>query len=73
MRKIVAGVLIFIVGLVCGLIFTYGSLHAQGSVSEGDIMTKMDQISKSQEDIIAAINSMKEDLQIIKIRVTQSQ
>ena len=73
MKKYFAGVLVFIIGLVCGLVFTYGPLNAQGSSGEGDIMAKLNEISKSQEDMMAAINSMKADLQIIKIRVTQSQ
>ena len=73
MRKILAGVAIFITGIACGLIFTYGPLHAQGSISEGDIIAKLNEISKSQEEVIAAINSIKEDLRIIKIRVTQNQ
>jgi len=73
MKKFFAGVIAFIVGLACGLIFTYGPLHAQGSVGEGDIMAKLNEISKGQEEMVAAINSMKEDMRIIKIRVTQSQ
>ena len=73
MRKILAGAVVFIAGIACGLVLTYGPLHAQGSISENDIMAKLNEISKSQEDVVAAINSMKEDMQIIKIRVTQSQ
>ena len=73
MKKILSGAALVILGVVCGLTLTYGPLHAQGSASENDIMAKLDEISKSQEDVAAAINSMKEDLQIIKIRVTQSQ
>ncbi|MDD5173941.1 MAG: hypothetical protein WC482_03070 [Candidatus Omnitrophota bacterium] len=73
MRKILTGAAIFIAGISCGLILTYGSLHAQGSSGDGDIAAKLNEISKNQENIIAAINSMKDDLRIIKIRVTQSQ
>ena len=73
MGRILSGAIIFIAGAICGLIFTYGPLHAQGSISEGDIMAKLNEISKGQEETIAAINSIKEDLRIIKIRVTQSQ
>jgi len=73
MRKILAGTVLFIAGTICGLVLTYGPLHAQGVVSEGDIAAKLDEISKSQTEVVAAINSMKEDIQIIKIRVTQSQ
>lgn len=73
MKKLLAGVAIFITGIVCGLIFAYGPLCAQVSAGEGDIMTKLEDISKNQEDMMASIDSIKEDLRIIKIRVTQSQ
>lgn len=73
MKKMLAFTAVFVAGIACGLVFTYGSLHAQGAINEGDIMAKLDEISKSQEDVVAAINSIKEDLRIIKIRVTQSQ
>ena len=73
MRKILAGAAVFIAGIACGLIFTYGPLHAQEAISGSDIMAKLNEISKSQEDMMAAINSIKGEIQIIKIRVTQSQ
>lgn len=73
MRKVLACAAIFIAGIACGLILAYGPGHAQESVNEGDIMAKLNEISKSQEGLATAINSIKEDLQIIKIRVTQSQ
>jgi len=72
MKKILMSAAIFIAGIACGLIFNYGPLHAQESMNEGDVMAKLNEISKGQEEVVAAINSMKEDLQIIKIRVTQS-
>ena len=73
MRKILACAAVFIAGIACGLMLTYGPLHAQGATSEGDIMAKLNEISKGQEEMMAAINSIKEELQIVKIRVTQSQ
>ena len=73
MKKFFTGVIAFAAGLACGLIIAYGPLHAQSSVNESDIMAKLDEISKGQQEVVAAINSMKEDLQLIKIRVTQSQ
>ncbi|MCX5668250.1 MAG: hypothetical protein NTY34_08130 [Candidatus Omnitrophica bacterium] len=60
-------------GALCGMILTYGPLHAQGAISEGDIMAKLNKISKGQEEMMAALNSIKEELQIIKIRITQNQ
>ena len=73
MRKILTGAAVFIAGIACGLIFTYGPLHAQGSISESDIMAKLNEISKSQAEVASAINAIKADIQIVKIRVTQSQ
>jgi hypothetical protein len=78
MKKILAGVVLFAAGIACGLILAYGPLHAQEPVqqepiNEGNIMAKLGEISKGQEEVIAAVNSMKEDIRIIKIRVTQSQ
>ena len=73
MGKVLAGAAVFIAGIACGLIFTYGPLHAQESINEGDIMAKLNEISKGQAEVVAAVNSMKEDIQTIKIRVTQSQ
>ncbi len=73
MGKILACAAGFIAGITCGLILIYGPLHAQESINEGDIMAKLNEISKSQEGLSAVINSIKEDIQIIKIRVTQSQ
>lgn len=73
MKKILAVTAVFIAGIACGLIFTYGPLHAQESTNGSDIMAKLNEISDGQKEVVAAINSMKEELQIIKIRVTQSQ
>jgi hypothetical protein len=73
MKNILLGAVIFIVGIACGLIFTYGTLHAEESTGNAEVIAKLDEISKGQADLTAAINSIKEDLQIIKIRVTQSQ
>lgn len=70
MNKILATVIIFLAGAACALILTHGSLQAQG---EGDIMAKLNEIANAQRDISSAINAMKQDIQIIKIRVTQIQ
>lgn len=73
MRRILSAAGLFIAGLACGLVFTYGPIHAQSSVSENDIMSKLDEISKGQKGISDSISSMKEDIQVIRIRVTQMQ
>ncbi|MDO8536228.1 MAG: hypothetical protein Q7S30_04390 [Candidatus Omnitrophota bacterium] len=73
MKKILMCAAIFFAGLACGLILTYGPLHAQESAIDSSVMTKLNEISAGQQEVVAAINAMKEDIQIIKIRVTQSQ
>lgn len=73
MKKFLVTTLVFIAGITCGLIFNYGPLHAEGENGNSEIIAKLDEVSKGQAEIMAAINSMKEDLRIIKIRVTQSQ
>lgn len=73
MRRILAGTALLIAGITCGLIVAYGPLQAQESINEGRVMVKLNEISKGQGEMMAAINSIKEDLRIIKIRVTQSQ
>lgn len=73
MKKIFTGVVIFFTGLACGLVFVYGPLHAQTASESPDVLAKLNEISRSQQDIVSGINSMKEDLQIIKVRVTQLQ
>ena len=72
MRKILVAAA-FIAGIACGLILTYGPLHAQEPVDESNVMAKLNAISKGQEEMMAAINSIQEDLKIIKIRITQNQ
>ena len=40
---------------------------------QGDISAKLDQVISGQNEIMAAITSLKEELNIVKIRVTQRQ
>ena len=73
MNKILASGIIFVAGVACGLVLTYGTLHAQNSTGEGDVMAKLNEIAKGQEEVVAMVNSMKEDIQVIRVRVTQMQ
>jgi len=73
MKKIAIGVIIFAVGLVVCFAAFSGMGFAQGYSGEQDIMARLDTLAKNQADILAAINSMKGDINIIKIRVTQNQ
>ena len=70
MRRLLIAAVIFFAGASCALILTHGSSQAQ---SDGEVMAKLNEIARGQQDVIAAVNSMKEDIQIIKISVTQLQ
>lgn len=70
MKRLTAAAILFFVGLAFGLILAHGPLNAQ---SDSEIMSKLDEISKSQEELKTAVNSIKDDLMIIKVRITQMQ
>lgn len=72
MKKLFAFVIIFFVGVACGLILTHGSLQAQNLDTDA-VISKLNEVLKGQQDAITAINSLKDDIQIIKVRVTQLQ
>jgi hypothetical protein len=73
MKKILTGLAVFVTGAACGLIFAYGPLYAQSSVDGGSVMSKLNEIFRGQAQMMAVLNSMKEDVSIIKIRITQMQ
>ena len=73
MKKILAGTVVFIVGIACGLIVAYGPLYAQSNIDGGSIISKLNEISRGQAQTMAMLNSMKEDISIIKLRITQMQ
>jgi hypothetical protein len=73
MKNFFMTVVIFLTGAAAALILTHGSARAQESVNNGEMLEKLNEISRSQQAMFMAINSIKEDVQLIKIRVTQSQ
>lgn len=73
MKRILISAVIFFVGTAFGLILAHGPLNAQDAGSNADVMSKLNDIAKSQEELMTAVNSIKEDLQIIKVRITQMQ
>jgi hypothetical protein len=72
MKKILICVVIFFIGFVSCLILIHGPLE-QASATEDDVLKKLNDIIAGQQEVVAAVNSMKEDIQIIKVRVTQLQ
>ena len=63
----------FCIGIAFGLILAHGTLNAQSASGDSDVMSKLNDIARSQEELKATINSMRDDLQIIKVRITQMQ
>lgn len=73
LKNILAGAIIFFVGFASGLILTHGSLRADDSSNNSNVLEKLNEVTISQQNILAALNSLKEDIQVIKTRVTQIQ
>lgn len=73
MKKTITALVISVL-LITGILFiTDRALKAQTNDSSSDMMKKLDDILANQKSIMQAIASMKEELYLIKIRVTQSQ
>jgi hypothetical protein len=72
MKKILIPAVIFCIGVAFGLVLAHGTLNAQGA-GDADVLAKLNDIAKSQEELMDTVKSIKEDLHIVKIRVTQLQ
>jgi len=72
MKKILIGVVIL---SVAALLFsmTGRMISAQAGASDDMVSSKLDGIIKTQKAIAADIEAIRQDLAVIKIRVTQSQ
>ena len=70
MRYFVAAVLI-LAGLTGGMVWSKS--FAEGPSVNAEIVRKLDSVIRSQNEVLAAVNSLKEDMRVIKIRITQSQ
>ena len=71
MKKILFGFIIFLSAITIFFLFSARQIQAEAPVSDTEISKKLDDILKTQKDIMEGIKSMKEELNIIKIRVTQ--
>jgi hypothetical protein len=66
--------LIVVFAIVFSLLsVVYRSAAAEALSANADIIKKLDEISSGQQKILEEIAAMKEELNIIKIRVTQIQ
>ena len=71
-NKVAVMLCVSIIVIACALVFVNKAIQAQGEGST-EMSQRLDEIAKDQKAILDGINSIKEELKIIKIRVTQSQ
>jgi len=73
MRKTVIGLVILSIALLGVFTLANKALRAETAGSDPEVLKKLDDISSSQKAILKALADLKQDLYIIKIRVTQTQ
>ncbi len=71
MKKILIGFIVFL--MLFAMIGLTLKAQAEETVSKSDISKKLDEILKNQKDILDQIAVLKEEMRIIKVRVTQNQ
>ena len=72
-NKVAVISIVLMIAIACLMIFANKVTQALGMGSEEGVSQKLDDILSSQKTILAEISAIKEELKIIKIRVTQSQ
>ena len=72
MRKILSGLVVSIVAIAILIAVTERRSGAQGA-SDADLSAKMDNVLAGQKQILDDMAYIKEELRIIKVRVTQAQ
>lgn len=73
MKKNIAIGLIILSVIAGALIVSTGSLRAQNAAGDSDISKKLDEILSNQKAMMDDMSRMKQEMAIIKIRVTQIQ
>ena len=71
-KKILIGIALVSVLTVAASMFVSGRTHAQDQ-DQSAILSKLDQILNNERALMDQIASMRQELNVIKIRVTQSQ
>jgi peptidoglycan hydrolase CwlO-like protein len=73
MKKILIGMLLTFVFLSAPF-FSSGAAHAEDQNSDiAGILSRLDQVLANQKALMAEVDSVKQELNVIKIRVTQIQ
>lgn len=69
MGKIILAVIVVILVVVVGTSI-FGISHAQNEGSGTAVLSRLKEIISNQKDILRELSAMKEELRIIKVRVT---
>ena len=73
-RQILIGIMLVAVLMASAAIFGNSRTHAQDQgVDQASISAKLDQILNNEKVLMDEIASMRQELNVIKIRVTQAQ
>ena len=73
LKKILLGFIIIVALISVFIVSTSRLTHAQGASSDSALFSKLDEILINQKAILDNLSGIKEELRVIKIRVTQSQ
>ncbi|MFH0764375.1 MAG: hypothetical protein V1927_05175 [Candidatus Omnitrophota bacterium] len=73
MKKLAVSVIILSIALVGVFTLTGKALKAETAGSDSEILKKLDDVLGNQKAILQAMADMKQELYVIKIRVTQAQ
>lgn len=72
-KSIIMTALIILIAISAILVFKIGATGAEEAVDTSDISAKLDEVLKNQKAILSDMESIKAELGIIKIRITQQQ
>ena len=73
-NRILIGMILALVLIAAASIFVNSRTHAQEqNPDQAAVLAKLDQVLNNEKTIMDQIESMKQEVNIIKIRVTQSQ
>jgi len=70
---LILALVVILVGASLLLAMTQFAAPAAAAGDDPAVMSKLDEIARNQKAVLAAVESMKADIAVIKIRVTQAQ
>ena len=72
-NKCIGSTIVVIAVIMLLLTMTGRTTYAQSSGDSNTVLAKLQEVLNNQKQIMAELASLKEDVRIVKIRVTQSQ